>query len=1411
VRPILLTLFTFFICQSTFSQTFWAKRQAGGNVDETLGVASDNDGNSYSTGYFSTSANINGENLNVQGLTDVFVSKVSLGGFTEWSVSFGGNQSDRGLGIAVDKLGNVLVCGFYTGSIDFGNGISLSSNGGQDAFVLKLDENGEVLWAKGGGSNQNSDRANAVAADSLGNVLITGQFSGEAIFDSFNLNTIDGSIDAFIVKYDEDGNELWAKQGTGESLDRGMGIATDSEGAVYTTGQFSGDINFDNTYDNNVLNAVFLIKHSPEGVEQWFRMAGGTEESVAYGIASDGENVFVTGDYGESISILGNGIPITIESGFSESVFIMSFSPQGDYLWSASAGSESLVSSRAISQRDGELSIAGYYRCTFESYSQEYGSGTFNSIGFEDAFTARYSSENGDFLWSRNFGSQSDEQALAVSILSDGYEVVGGVFKDALVLPSAGFMFGTNLTQIGNILTQEICGDLSYGSFYRLNGNSEQDGFLVKVLTENRSPYDFFLREPSTVCDPTVLNPCIFELASPGNDVFNCQDTITVCPENSLGFSSLTYSNEIAFDYEYNWTNPNGLSNSQVTNEGMFSLEIESEDGCYTYMDEIYVTLAPAVETGLISDDIVVNNEALNTDLIEFCEGDSVLIWATYPDTLSGTWTAWNLDNIEEEDTLTVFSDDLFNLIVTNEFGCSSLNQVEVEVIPVVEELGVDIFFPYESDTVSICDGETFGSIAVMALIEGTDDLYPNDGYIQDWTVNLDASIGSGSSNTEIGPIQDGWHIVTHSVQPILNQCNEFPFLYTDIDSIYVEVLPSPEVSISVSGPSELCPGDTIVLQLDYTGTVGITNLVAENFTDSVYIDSPGFYSFWTDSVAPNGCTGSASINQQVSFISSPQIFTDPPNAVICPGDSVQILSDNEGSFLWQGPLGSIDGENSLWAEESGLYFAEVTLYEGCVLVSNTLQLTEYATPFLYAEDETVCLGGSTDIWVFSNSLETIEWLPPLSGGDSIVTVFEPGIYSVTVTGCDITTDISIEIESLEPEVFIALADSTPVCTGDSILVAATEGFEEYEWSPAGQNQSQWFQDQGPVFVTAFTDEGCQAVSNTLELTFEPIPPDPNFQFELPCEGEPMEILVSSNLEVNVLSGLGGSVVSNDSIQEIEQLWSDTTLYVFLASPYCNGDTTALDLSPKPYPDEPIPTTDAPVCTGTDLTLEVLNAEPDVEYIWLTPNGDMLQGELVPYGIYDLTQEGEYLTYADLEGCLSDTVGFVVNLFETRQVDLPPDTALCFIEDFFIEADTIFASYLWSDNSTDSIFYPPEDNAGQIFLVATDFNGCESVDFISVNFINCLVVVPNIITPNGDGINDSWIIELDQPQFYQVIVYNRSGRKVYQGNDPAVGWDGTNSQSGEPCPEGTYFYVVQVNDFEGRLIEDQGNLTILRD
>jgi gliding motility-associated-like protein len=1171
---------------------------------------------------------------------------------------------------------------------------------------------------------------------------------------------------------------------------------------------------FDDLYENNVLNAVFLVKFSSSGTQEWFRSAGGTEESIAYGITSDGENVFLTGDYGESISILGNGFPVTLSSGFSESIFLFSFSQDGSLNWTNSAGSESLISSRAIDYENGRLGIAGFYRCTLNGYSEIYGEATFNSIGFEDAYGARYDADDGAFLWARNFGSRSDERAMAIALLPDGYDVIGGIYSNRLILPAAGFIAGTS--QVFNTNPNPpYCDDDAYGLFMELDSDdfdndNDQDGFLIKVLREDRAPYDYYLREAGSVCDPTLLNPCLHDGSQ---NVFNCADTVNVCEGESVTLSTLTYSNEISPYWYHSWDTPSGANSGSVTQPGEYIVQVWSDDGCYMSFDSVYADFNPAVEPPLISDDVVVNDSALSTQAINLCQGEMASIFAIFPDSLSGVWTGLFGGVIgNAADTLQVTQSGYYVAEVTNEFGCSNSNGVLVSLSPIVQDLPIDILFPYNSDTVSTCSNSGFGQgVSVNAVIEGTQSAYPEGGNILDWNLSMGGGISAGNEYW-FTPAQTGWHVVSLTVEPILNDCNTEYFQYTAVDSIYVEIIDPPSVSIEVSDPPDLiCPGVPFVLDLSYTGDLSYFGNFAWVTEDSVAIDTPGSYTLSVDSTGAHGCQGSASFYFNVPGISTPQIYTDPSNAVICPNDSVQILSGSTGEFVWQGPDGAIPGQNNLWVSESGLYYAEVTLYDGCALVSNTVQLTEYATPFLYSEDGTICEGGNTEIWVISNSMETIEWLPPLSGSDSSQVVTEPGIYSVEVTGCDITTDISIEIIAQEPEVDISFFSDSLVCEGDSLLLEASPGFEEYVWSPANTGQYAWFQDPGSVYVTAFTDDGCDAVSDPLDLVFEPNPPEPEFVFEPVCEGDSIGVAISSLYEINVLDGPDGEVVSNEAMQFVSELNSDTTLYAYVSSELCQSDTASVLLTPIPYPENPILATDAPVCTGEDLTLQVENPETDVSYLWLTPTGEVLSGEEVEYPITDISQAGEYLGFAARADCHSDTVGIDVSLFETVEVELPPDTTLCYDENFFIAADTLFATYQWSDNSNDSILYPDPDIDEPIFLLATDFNGCESIDFITVTFLNCILEVPNIVTPNGDGLNDLWEVVVDEPRSFRVTVFNRSGRIVFQSDDHRRSWDASDQGTGNPCPSGVYFYVIEVDYLDGERIEEQGELTLVRD
>src|SRR5690554_6893204 len=122
---LILTLLSILCFGSFYGQTNWAKIQGGSNVDETLAITGDGLGNTYATGYFSGLASIDGVNKVVNGLTDIFITKTSPTGETIWVVSAGGSSSDRGLAIAVDQNQNVYVSGFFGGTINFGNGVSI--------------------------------------------------------------------------------------------------------------------------------------------------------------------------------------------------------------------------------------------------------------------------------------------------------------------------------------------------------------------------------------------------------------------------------------------------------------------------------------------------------------------------------------------------------------------------------------------------------------------------------------------------------------------------------------------------------------------------------------------------------------------------------------------------------------------------------------------------------------------------------------------------------------------------------------------------------------------------------------------------------------------------------------------------------------------------------------------------------------------------------------------------------------------------------------------------------------------------------------------------------------------------------------------------------------------------------------
>ncbi|HWH70371.1 MAG TPA: SBBP repeat-containing protein, partial [Candidatus Sulfotelmatobacter sp.] len=204
-------------------------------------VVTDAAGHVYQVGYFSGTATFGTSNLVCTG-THFFVARYDAAGELVWVRQGGGAGEARANGVALDAVGNVLVTGSFTGVADFG-GVTLTSAGLEDVFTAKYDPAGNLLWARRFG-DFGSDQANGVAADGSGNVWVTGSFNYTVTFGTTSLTSYGGK-DVFVAMYDGSGNAVWAKRAGGTEADEAQAVGVDSAGNCYIAGYFYDVAYFD--------------------------------------------------------------------------------------------------------------------------------------------------------------------------------------------------------------------------------------------------------------------------------------------------------------------------------------------------------------------------------------------------------------------------------------------------------------------------------------------------------------------------------------------------------------------------------------------------------------------------------------------------------------------------------------------------------------------------------------------------------------------------------------------------------------------------------------------------------------------------------------------------------------------------------------------------------------------------------------------------------------------------------------------------------------------------------------------------------------------------------------------------------------------------------------------------------------
>lgn len=420
----------------------WSKSLGGTGEDRGNAMTIDSKGNIYTTGNFKETVDFDtGPDefiLTSKGEDDIYVQKSDINGNLIWAISFGSEYTlDYGESIVVDDEDNIYVTGSFQGTIDFDpneNIMNLTSNGGSDIFILKLDPLGNLLWAKNfGGSGY--EYSNHINVDNLGCIYACGSInSGNIDFDlgegTCYLSSNNGPI--FILKLDSSGGFLWAKNMGGyDSVNYhwGKSICVDNQYNVYFTGVYSG-INSDFDPNEGIFNMtsngkndIFIMKLNSSGSFVWAKTIGGTEDDRGKCITLDNSNcIIVTGTYGNTVDFdPGSG---TFElTTLSRESFILNLDAQGNFNWVKSTKG---ISEFHIIDNNNYIYTTGGFSGTVDFNPDE---GVFNLICFgqSDIFLEKYDA-SGNFIWVKQMGGSSYE--IGTSLVKDysGSIYLGGTY-----------------------------------------------------------------------------------------------------------------------------------------------------------------------------------------------------------------------------------------------------------------------------------------------------------------------------------------------------------------------------------------------------------------------------------------------------------------------------------------------------------------------------------------------------------------------------------------------------------------------------------------------------------------------------------------------------------------------------------------------------------------------------------------------------------------------------------------------------------------------------------------------------------------------------------------------------------------------------------------------------------------------
>lgn len=538
----------------------------------------------------------------------------------------------------------------------------------------------------------------------------------------------------------------------------------------------------------------------------------------------------------------------------------------------------------------------------------------------------------------------------------------------------------------------------------------------------------------------------------------------------------------------------------------------------------------------------------------------------------------------------------------------------------------------------------------------------------------------------------------------------------------------------------------------------------------------------------------------------------------LCPGFGAQLNPYGDGvSYIWTPDynISSTTIKNPIINPDvSTTYYLSVTDIYNCSYQDSIFVEVSPIVPVSLPNDTTICYGDSILIGDISFSENSVfNWSPitNLSNVDSNFTYLYPKdttkyYLTMTIDTCTGTDSIIINVAQL-PKVEI-LSD-TSICYGDSVTLFSS-GAIDYIW--LNQAEGLFYNDSAVVFpkdTTSYflsgTDSlGCVNVDTAVVIVWA-LPTIGNLNDTSMCFGD--SVLIKPFASNGIYSWTPTDLVSNPNSKDVIINSPKDTLFSFKVTDDNNCfliDTFKLQVNPLPVIRM---TSDSLVCEGNNAFIW---ASGGVGYEW-TPNPTINPFNSVENRfLIPINEETIFKVIVTTEfGCIDSANSTIsVNTNPEANFNYTLETECSGFKVNFVDSSFKYDELIWffgdgkisTDKNPTNIFSFGNNYTTQ--LVVGNNSLCydtAKVDFYFEKLKDFIVVTsPNIITPNGDKINECFEYEIngDFEDCTKLEVFNRWGMKVFDSDDFNGCFNGINRYNNQELSDGTYFFIISVNDYK---------------